>query len=190
MESREWITVDDNRPQIPQRPRNAAKLMVVPFFDKRGLLEVGYYENTTINKHNFLALIMEVQDLVRVRRGVNIWRHPYLLHMDNAPAHRADIVRRFLRQKNWPLLTHPPYSPDLSPCDFFLFPLLKRKLRGREFPNTFCLRIAIEAELALITAAQWRNCFLDWVKRCQRCIAFNGAYFKGMKHLPQQGCQN
>jgi hypothetical protein len=31
------------------------------------------------------------------------------------------------------IILHPPYSPDLAPCDFFLFPQMKFKLKGRRF---------------------------------------------------------
>jgi hypothetical protein len=30
-------------------------------------------------------------------------------------------------------IPHPPYSPDLTPCDFFPFPKIKLKLKGRRF---------------------------------------------------------
>jgi histone-lysine N-methyltransferase SETMAR len=31
------------------------------------------------------------------------------------------------------VIPHPPYSPDLVPCDLFLFPIMKLKLKGRVF---------------------------------------------------------
>jgi hypothetical protein len=31
------------------------------------------------------------------------------------------------------VIAHPPYSPDLAPCDFFPFPKMKLKLKGRRF---------------------------------------------------------
>jgi hypothetical protein len=31
------------------------------------------------------------------------------------------------------VIPHPPYSPDLAPCDFFFFPKMKLKLKGRRF---------------------------------------------------------
>jgi len=34
------------------------------------------------------------------------------------------------------VIPHPPYSPDLEPCDFFLFPKMKLKLKGRRFDTT------------------------------------------------------
>ena len=33
------------------------------------------------------------------------------------------------------VLNHPPYSPDLSPCDIFLFPRLKKMLSGNKFTS-------------------------------------------------------
>ncbi|GFV33670.1 uncharacterized protein TNCV_4567851 [Trichonephila clavipes] len=42
-------------------------------------------------------------------------------------------VNRFLARKNIPVAPQPPYSPDLSPWDFFLFPKLKNHLKGRHF---------------------------------------------------------
>jgi hypothetical protein len=33
----------------------------------------------------------------------------------------------------WNPIKHPPYSPDLVPCDFLAFPTIKRELRGKKF---------------------------------------------------------
>jgi len=57
----------------------------------------------------------------------------WALHHDNAPAHTALSIREFLAKKNIAVLPHPPYSPDLAPCDFYLFPKLKSKLKGHHF---------------------------------------------------------
>ena len=54
----------------------------------------------------------------------------FLLH-DNAPVHRAVAVHEFLARKQACVLNHPLYSPDLSPCDYFLFARLKLPLKGR-----------------------------------------------------------
>jgi hypothetical protein len=34
------------------------------------------------------------------------------------------------------VISHPPYAPDLAPCDFFVFPKMKLKLKGRRFDTT------------------------------------------------------
>ena len=47
------------------------------------------------------------------------------------PAHTSLLVRDFLAKNNTLMMPQPPYSPDLPPCDFFLFPKLKRPMKGR-----------------------------------------------------------
>ena len=55
----------------------------------------------------------------------------FILHWDIAPVHTAHIVTNFLASKEGvEVLRHPPYSPDLAPCNFFLFPKMKNKLAG------------------------------------------------------------
>jgi hypothetical protein len=58
----------------------------------------------------------------------------FLLH-DNAPANKAASVCKFFTPKNVTTLYHTPYSPDLSPPDYFLFPKLKMKLKGLHFAD-------------------------------------------------------
>ena len=50
----------------------------------------------------------------------------HLLH-DNTSSHKCEVVKSFLASEKVKVLNHPPYSPDLSPCDFFLFPRLRVK---------------------------------------------------------------
>ncbi|CAH1956331.1 unnamed protein product [Acanthoscelides obtectus] len=45
-----------------------------------------------------------------------------ILHQDNASSHTAQKIRQYLTEGNVELLDHPPYSPNLSPNDFFTFP--------------------------------------------------------------------
>ena len=55
-----------------------------------------------------------------------------LFHHNNAPPHRAAHVHQFFNN-NFEVVPHVPYSPDLAPSDFWLFPTMKDTLRGRTF---------------------------------------------------------
>ncbi len=47
----------------------------------------------------------------------------------------AQCVWDFLTLHGVEVIPHAPYSPDLSPCDMFLFPIGKRDLKGRQFES-------------------------------------------------------
>jgi len=66
-----------------------------------------------------------------------------MLH-DNALAHKAAIVCRFLTPKNVTTLYNPPY---LSLSDYFLFPKLNVKLKGLHFVDVAGIQEAITGEL-------------------------------------------
>ena len=57
-----------------------------------------------------------------------------ILHVYARP-HIADVVTKKLRDYGWEVLPHAPYSPNMNPPDFDLFPKLKEPLRGRRFSS-------------------------------------------------------
>jgi hypothetical protein len=69
----------------------------------------------------------------------------FLLHV-NAPSHKATIFQQFLAQRKVTVLDHPPYSPDLAPDDYFLFPKVKSHLKGRLFDSISDIRKAVTSK--------------------------------------------
>ena len=60
----------------------------------------------------------------------------YTFFHSNEPlveAHFPLRTREFLENSGLKTLPHPPYSPDLAPCDFWLFSRIKDELRGKRF---------------------------------------------------------
>ena len=78
------------------------------------------------NRESVLTQLVDSYQKHRPRTGV---RGIKLLH-DNAPAHKSGMVQEYLKESGLNVLDHPAYSPDLSPCDFWLFPRLKEMLAG------------------------------------------------------------
>ncbi|KAG5308728.1 MOS1T transposase, partial [Pseudoatta argentina] len=107
----------------------------------------------------------------------------WLLHHDNAPAHTSLLVREFLAKNNTLMMPQPPYSPDLAPCNFFLFPKLKRSMKGRRYATIEEIKRASKEELNKITKNDFLKCFEDWKKRWHKCIISDGDYFEGDKKI-------
>jgi len=59
----------------------------------------------------------------------------WALHHDNAPAHTAHSIQVFLENHGIPVVQHTPYSPDMTPCDFWLCPELKTAFKGKKFED-------------------------------------------------------
>ncbi|GFW63746.1 putative mariner transposase [Trichonephila clavipes] len=90
-----------------------------------------------------------------------------------------DPVRSDRRLTNIPVAPQPPYSPDLSPCDVFLFPKLKNHLKGHHFGTLENIQTAVTDQLKAIPISEFHQCYEEWKKRLQRCVASERSYFEG-----------
>jgi transposase len=77
-----------------------------------------------VNKEMYIDILRRLRDAV-TRKRPEKWRTRSccLLH-NNAPAYRSVFVKDFLANDNVTILELPPYSPDMVPADFYLFPRL------------------------------------------------------------------
>ena len=87
------------------------------------------------------------------------------VYMKTPPLISGRLLSLFLTSKKVKVLNHPPYSPDLSPCDFFLFPRLKKMLSGNKYTSRSSLGSAIYQCLQQIPKEDYLSAFHDWVKK-------------------------
>ena len=87
--------------------------------------------------------------------------------------------RQLLTKNDMTPLTHPPYSPDLAPCDLSLFPRMKKDLKGNRFVDVDEVKEKTTMALQGITLQEFQGCFERWKTRLDRCIASKGEYFEG-----------
>jgi hypothetical protein len=69
-----------------------------------------------------------------------------------------------------------PYSPDFAPCDFFLFPKLKKVLKGKGFEATEDIKRNSTKKLLDIPKEEFAKYFQQWQKRWAKCVAAEGNY--------------
>ncbi|KYN13720.1 hypothetical protein ALC57_14084 [Trachymyrmex cornetzi] len=91
----------------------------------------------------------------------------------------ALILREFFAKNSTHIVPQPPYSPDLAPCDFWLFPKLKRPLRGHRFESIEEIKRESLRALKAIPINDFLACFEEWKKRWHKCIVSEGEYFEG-----------
>ena len=129
--------------------------------------------NSKWNKDVCLNSSFKEQKNSHKKQGIN----KILLHHDNSPIHTSKIITKYLDENKVKTLKHPPYSPDLSPCDFWLFPLVKQRMRGSLNLSKKELIEKFKNELKKLTKKDFNKCFDIQIKRCNKVLLKNGNYF-------------
>jgi histone-lysine N-methyltransferase SETMAR len=154
------------------------KTMVTIFFTATRLLILNCLpQGQVFTQDYFRSEIVPAftKERLRFRRFHPGWT--FSVHMDNSRCHNgrkatAEFERRILGRAE-----HPPYSPDLSPCDFWLFGFLKEKLKDRQLHGVQSLHQAITELWDAPTFEELQAVFLEWMNRLSWVIRHNGEYF-------------
>ena len=76
------------------------------------------------------------------------------------------------------MLHHPPYSPDLSPCDYFLFPKLKLPFKGRLFEDVQDIQAVVTSSLRAIPQEDVQRSFQSLLDCAACCIDAEVVHFE------------
>ena len=179
VDNKQWKRNDQKRPCIAKRTISSKKMLYAIFFNSSGpvvqvLCPSGHTVTGQFYKNSVLKKVKEFNNKTRPSKG---WSGVHLLH-DNASSHKC--VKSFLASEKMKVLINPPYSPDLSPCDFFLFRRLKKLLSENKDTSRSSLGSAIYQCLQQIPKEDYLSAFRDWVKRLQKYVSVKGEYFEGL----------
>ena len=179
--NRIWVAPDGDRPVVLRPGFQSRKRLFSIFFTTQGLVAIDILpEKSTITASYYTQVVLpKVVGKIHEQRPTVGTQRTLLLH-DNASAHKAKVTTTFLSEQGIQVLDHPPYSPDLAPCDFWLFPVLKEKLAGRKFDRVQDLAKAVRSELSGLPKTDYQRALENWRRRLELCIRANGEYFKGM----------
>lgn len=171
-----WVFQDEENPTKVIRSRSVSKKMVATFVSKSGhVATIPLQDRRTVTADWYTTVCLP--QVISVLRKTNPQRR-IILHHDNASSHTARKTIEFLEQQNIELLDHPPYSPDLSPNDFFTFPRIKNGLRGQRFQSPEEAVDAFKMAILTVPTEDWNNCFNNWFERMHKCITLCGGYFE------------
>ncbi|WP_189514017.1 transposase, partial [Streptomyces narbonensis] len=151
------------------------KVMLTVFFDSEGVVHHEFLPHgQTVNKEYYIEVMRRLREKIRRKRPAAWEANSWMLHQDNAPAHSSLLVQQFFAKTSTTVMPHPPYSPDLAPADFFLFPKFKTALKGRRFESVESIKENSLKELFSIPKEAYQDCFQKWKKRMHRCIDVGG----------------
>ena len=139
---------------------------------KKSTITVAYYAN----------LLDQLRTVIREKRRGKLSKG-ILLQLDNARVHTCKTAMDTVERNGYELIPHPAYSPDLAPSDYFLFPNLKKNIRGRHFRPTKKswrqLRSASETKTLASSVLGWWH----WNTVGQRALILEGNYIKKKRSI-------
>ena len=104
-------------------------------------------KRSTITGVYYANLLDKLRTAIREKRRDKLSKG-VLLQQDNARVHTCKVAMDAVERNGYELTPHPTYSPDLAPSDFFLFPNLKKDIRGLHFRSN---------EEVVTAAEEWVN---------------------------------
>jgi len=136
--------------------KSAGKILALIFRVQDGILLFDYLpKGQTINTGYYSSLLVQLKDILKEKRGRKFTKGVLFFH-NSALAHQAPATQKKLAYLGFQCLNHPPYSPDLAPLDYHLFPGLKKQLKCRHFSSNMEVIAAAQTWLdKLLIFFQW-----------------------------------
>ena len=137
---------------------------MIPFFDNTGMIYMHWVPTgQTVNKEYYVEVLREFRKRFRGKKPALFKSGQWHFHQENAPVYNSIVVTDYLTKMGIKTVCHPPYSPDLAPCDFWLFLKLKEKLKE-----------ALTKVIDTLTQEDFHGVFQKFLERYSECIADGG----------------
>lgn len=176
-QSQQWMHSNSpNKPKKFKQTFNNRKTMATVFWDQQGVLLVEFMQpGTTITAAVYCETLQRLRRAIQNKRRGKLSAGVVLIH-DNARPHTARATQQLLEKFGWDIFDHPPYSPDLAPSDFHLFPELKTRLGGKRFQTNEDLQTNVKDYLNSLAATFFEEGIEKLVHRYDKCLNLFGDY--------------
>lgn len=170
----QWVDRNESAAAVPKPELHPQKAMLSFFWSSHG---PDYWEllppGTSITAEVYIAQLRKLKQNIDSHRGKNATVY---FVADNARPHIAKAARDELLSYHWYILPHAPYSPDLSPTDFWVFADLHRFLDGRQFQDHHEISKAIDDYTSARSADFWRKGMKKLPERWRQVVDNGGDY--------------
>ena len=178
-QSSQWKYAGSPRPRKARQSKSTRKQLMIPIFDSTGMIYMHWVPTgQTVNKEYYVEVLREFRKRFLRKRPALFKSGQWHFHQDNAPVHNSILVTDYLTKMGIKTAPHPPYSPDLAACDFWLFPKRKEKLRGCRYETIEEMREAVAKVIDTLTHENSHGAFQEFLQQ-YKCIAAGGGYFEG-----------
>ncbi len=172
-----WVAKGDPPPTVVRRNRFAPRTLFSIFLKSTGPILIHRIERGETVDHRYYIdsclkpLVNEIEQQIP-SFGTHVIK---ILH-DNGKPHVHKAVLDYLESKDITIIPHPPNSPDLAPCDFWLFDLIKQNIDDQNDAES--LHDAITTFMYSLNREEYKKTFDKWLQRMQLCVDNDGDYFE------------
>ena len=169
---------DESPSAIHEKPLHDQKIMAFSAISSKKIYGIWFFESN-VNGANYLEMLQNWF----WRKHVNTVDYKkFIFQQDGARPHTTKAVQtwlhdkfgtKFISKEKWP-----PRSPDLNPCDFFLWGYLKERVYSPIPKNIEELKANIEREASKIPTKMLENTFFSFRNRLEKIILNNGEHFE------------
>ncbi len=155
--------------------------MLILYFDSHRPILTYFHDDGTVDSDIYINSLQQMREALRKKRP-QLWKDcSFILLQDNASPHMSLPTADFLFQVDMAesLWSHPQYSLDLSPCDYWAFPILKSHIRGHRFKSLDDVKTAVKRTLKEIPVSEYQDCFDKLLVWYRKCVQAGGNYFEG-----------
>jgi histone-lysine N-methyltransferase SETMAR len=174
-----WTLCPEKVDQVQKVSHITKKTIATVFFTGTGLHMIDILpQNQKTDAEYFSEYIIPSLVSICYPTGRSFRQRKCVVHFDNAPIHNSKVVTDKLDEQNLIRMPHPAYSPDLSPCDFFLFGYLKEKLIDKQYTTPEELFAEVTTIISEIPRDLFSRVFATWQERLQKCCDMQGNYLE------------
>ena len=177
-QSRQWVGPGSPRPKTFKTQPSAGKVMATVFWDSKGVITLDFLsKRSTITGVYYANLLDQLRTAIREKRRGKLSKGG-LLRQDNARVHTCKVAMDAVERNGYEITLHPTYSPDLAPSDFFLFPNLKKDIRGLHFRSDEEVVTAVEEWINGKDPDLFSSGLMALEHRWSQCITLEGNYIE------------
>ena len=174
--SMQWKHTDSPPPKKAKVTPSAGKVMATVFWDSEGIILMDFLEKgRTVTGQYYSSLLMKLRDAIQTKRRGKLSKG-VLFHQDNAPPHKAAVSIATIHQCGFEIVPHPPYSPDLAPSDYHLFPNLKKHIGGTRFADDDDVMRVVEGYFGSLSKTVFYEGINKLRHRWEKCVRLKGDY--------------
>ncbi|GFW08079.1 mariner Mos1 transposase [Trichonephila clavipes] len=105
------------------------------FWDSHGVILIDYFQKRKTITRAYYASLLDKLKAELAEKLPHLQKKKILFHQNNVLSYTSAVAMAKIYELRFELLDHPPYSPNLAPSDFFLFPHLKIVLEEHRFSS-------------------------------------------------------